>query len=36
MEFRSQVGDRITTYAYSAGGRLSSVTDAAGFTRNFG
>ncbi|MDR3660604.1 MAG: DUF4214 domain-containing protein, partial [Mycobacterium sp.] len=27
--------DRITTYAYGAGGRLASTTDASGFTKNF-
>jgi YD repeat-containing protein len=34
---RGKIGadDRTTTYAYGAGGRLASITDASGFVRNF-
>ncbi|HWA90293.1 MAG TPA: tandem-95 repeat protein [Rhizomicrobium sp.] len=32
----SAAGSHVTTYSYGAGGRLSSTTDASGFTLNFG
>jgi YD repeat-containing protein len=32
----NDTNDRITTYTYGAGGRLATVTDAAGFVHNFG
>ncbi|MGE5566052.1 MAG: Ig-like domain-containing protein, partial [Parcubacteria group bacterium] len=32
----SPTNDRITTYTYGAGGRLATITDAAGFQRTYG